>query len=605
MLARALGAFAAVLLVTAPPAARAAEPPPPVQLAEGWQVTRTPGDASSWRNVQMPHVLEPAPLERHFGGGVAWYRLSFTGPPTPPGFGWGLRFEQARRSARVRLNGAEIGGSDDPYVAFELDAPGLRPGATNDLVVQVDNRRHPELREGWWNWGGLVRPVWLVPRGAVELRDTGLMSRLACRPACGDAAVLVDATVVNRSQVPLEPEVDVTLTAPAGTVSRGTLRPGTLAPGASRRVREEVAVAGDPELWSPARPLRYAALVRMRVGDQVVHERRSWIGLRSVEVRGGRLHLNGRALQLRGASIQEDAPGRGPALTPADVDWIGRELRAVRSDVTRAHYGLNERLLNRLDKLGILLWSQSPIYHHDVMLRRPEERARALSSVRGTVLAARSHPSVITHSVANELSSFADREEGTRLFLRDARRLARDLDPTLPVSVDLLGRPGLPRQRSYGAFDLLGANAYFGWYEGPADRPTANLADLGPFLRRLRRQYRRQAIVLTEFGAEAIASGPARVKGTYAHQLRYLRRVRRIVDRLPFLSGAIYWTLREFAVKPRWFGGGEPPGVPRDGIHDKGLITYDGRRKPAWRYARRWFRRVPLFRRPAARAAGG
>ena len=555
--------------------------------------------------MRVPSVIEPAPLERHFTGTVAWYRLSFTGPPTPAGFGWALRFEQARRRARVWLNGTEIGASDDPYVAFELDAPGVRPGQINELRVLVDNRKFPEPREGWWNWGGLTRPVWLVPRGEIDLRDTGLMSRLSCRPECGGAAVLLDGHLVNRSSVPHDPAVDVTLEAPDGSVSHRTLSSGPLGPGETQRIRDTVNVEGRPAVWSPEHPHRYAATVRVRIGAQLLHERRSWVGLRSVEVSGGRLLLNGRPLQMRGASIQEDAPGHGAALTPADVDWIGRELRAVRADVTRAHYGLNERLLNRLDKLGILLWSQAPIYHRDVLLRTPAERERALATVRGTVLAARSHPSVITHSVANELSSTADDVEGTRQFLRDARGLTRDLDPTLPVSVDLLGRPGLPRQSSYAAFDLLGANAYFGWYQGPKARPTADLADLGPFLRRLHRQYPRQAIVLTEFGAEAIANGPARVKGTHGFQLRYVKRVRRVVDRLPFLSGAIYWTLREFAVKPRWFGGGEPPGIPRDGIHDKGLVTYDGRRKPAWRFARRWFGDVPLFRRPAARAAGG
>jgi beta-glucuronidase len=604
MLARATAALAAVSLAGAfAPAAGAADPPPPpVLLADGWESSR---DAASWRPVRVPSVIEPAPLERYFPGTVAWYRLVFTGPPTPPGFGWALRFEQARRSARVWLNGREIGAGDDPYVAFEVDAPGVLPGRINELRVRVENRKGPEPREGWWNWGGLTRPVWLVPRGAVELRDAGLLSRLSCRPGCGDAAVFVDGWLVNRAAAPLEPAVEVTLTAPDGTVSHRTVRPGPLAAGASLRVRDTIPVEGTPAVWWPQHPARYGATVRVLVGDQVVHERFSWVGLRSVDVSSGRLRLNGRPLQLRGASIQEDAPGHGAALTPADVDWIGRELTAVRADVTRAHYGLNERLLSRLDKLGILLWSQSPIYHRDVLLRTQAQRAQALATVRGTVLAARNHPSVITHSVANELSSFADTVTGTRRYLRDARALTRDLDPTVPVSVDLLGRPRLPRQNAYRAFDLLGANAYFGWYEGQAARPTARLADLGPYLRRLHRQYPRQAIVLTEFGAEAIAPGPARVKGTHGFQLRYVKRVRRVVDRLPFLSGAIYWTLREFAVKPRWFGGGEPPGIPRDGIHDKGLVTYDGRRKPAWRYARRWFRSVPQFRRPAAPAAAG
>jgi beta-glucuronidase len=64
---------------------------------------------------------------------------------------------------------------------------------------------------------------------------------------------------------------------------------------------------------------------------------------------------------------------------------------------------------------------------------------------------------------------------------------------------------------------------------------------------------------------------------------------------MPFMSGAIYWTLREFAVKPEWDGGAKRD-VPRDGIHNKGLITYNGREKPAWTVAERDFARTPVYR---------
>ena len=60
------------------------------------------------------------------------------------------------------------------------------------------------------------------------------------------------------------------------------------------------------------------------------------------------------------------------------------------------------------------------------------------------------------------------------------------------------------------------------------------------------------------------------------------------------MNGAIYWTLREFAVDPGWTGGADlPPGDPPDGLHHKGLIAYDGTPKPAFT------RRPAAVRRPA------
>jgi beta-glucuronidase len=107
---------------------------------------------------------------------------------------------------------------------------------------------------------------------------------------------------------------------------------------------------------------------------------------------------------------------------------------------------------------------------------------------------------------------------------------------------------------------------------------------------------------MTEFGAEATMDGPANVKETYAFQRDYLRRNLEIVARHPWLSGAIYWTLREFAVKPAWDGGAERD-VARDSIHNKGLLHYEnGQPKPAWQVALANFGSTPLYRTATPRA---
>ena len=68
------------------------------------------------------------------------------------------------------------------------------------------------------------------------------------------------------------------------------------------------------------------------------------------------------------------------------------ELEALGADITRAHYALSERMLDRLDAAGILVWSQAPIYHRDALLTTAAQRAEALRTVRKTVLATRNHP---------------------------------------------------------------------------------------------------------------------------------------------------------------------------------------------------------------------
>jgi len=597
--------------LTAPARAQdAAAVPASLPLASGWEFRLDPNDRGlraggpaalpedGWGRVAVPHVFEPKAVEAGFGGTVGWYRLRFDAPAASAGFDWELRFEQVRRRARVWLNGREIGRHGDPYVPFALPATGLRPGAANELVLRVDNRKDKEPREGWWNWGGIVRPVSLAPRGRLRLRDPGLMSQVDCAPGGADcrAEVLVEGMLENRSaQAVAAPRVGLRLQAPGGGAPVDKLVTArSLQPGEMTRVSFAVPVE-DPQLWAPGSPNRYSARLTTLADETPTQIDTRRIGLRGVRVRNGLLELNGRQLDVRGAAIQEDLPGRGPALDDAAVKRIVGELRAVHANVTRAHYLLNPKLLDALDAAGIMVWSQAPIYHRDRLLRTAAQRATALSTLRRTVLAARSHPSVITHSVANELSAVPDEVAGTRRFLYAARDEVKRLDPTLPVSVDLLSYPGFPAAKAYGRYDLLGINSYFGWYPGKKAHSTAKLSDLGPYLDRMRRLYPTQAMVLTEFGAESTFEGPALQKESYAFQTDYTRKVLDIVRKRPFVGGAIYWTLQEFAVKPDWDGGAKRS-VPRDGIHNKGLITYDGRRKPAWKVAEQDFARTPAFR---------
>ena len=605
----ALAAVVALALVL-PHAASAADPPGPVLLAQGWNYAPDPGDegltdnwqsgerGTGWEPVTVPHVAEASPEEKSFWGSVGWYRIRFNGPATDAGLRWALRFEQVRRVARVWLNGRELtkDAHRDPYTPFELDADGLRAGEPNTLVVRVDYRRSELLREGWWNWGGITRQVSLVARGAVVMHDAGMLPRRVCSESRCAWNVLVDGWLENRSDGVQQPSVTARLQAPDGTISEGTATPRTLRPGERVRLRFVVPIEGDPKVWSPEDPHLYASTIATRAGPQVVQLDRRRIGLRTVDVKDGMLRLNDRPLDLRGASIQEDVPGRGPAMTDADIDNTVEELKALGVNVTRAHYLLDPRLLDRFDQEGILVWSQAPVYHRDDLLRTPRQRSHELDVVRGTILAARNHPSVITHSVANELTTKPDEQRHSRVWMTNAAQLARDLDPTLPVSLDILSYPNIPRQATYDVYDMLGINSYYGWYKGKVDQSVADIDDLAPYLRAMRDKYPGKALVITEFGAEAIEPGPADLKLTYAFQTQYLKRNLDIVDRLGFMGGAIYWTAREFAVKPNWDGGGNPPKHKRDSIHHKGLISYDGKIKPAFNAAKEAFEATPLYR---------
>jgi beta-glucuronidase len=354
-------------------------------------------------------------------------------------------------------------------------------------------------------------------------------------------------------------------------------------------------IPGPPDLWSPDHPALYSTQVTTSVNGHRVQVDRLQTGMRAVEVKGGLLYLNGRRVQLRGATIEEDVPGRGPALRPSNIDQIVSELTALGANVTRAQYGLSDELMSALDRAGILLWNQSPVYHRDIELRSAAGRAEALAQVRDSIVAARNHASLLANSVDNEPVFVPDHRPGTRRFLVSASQLASRLDPITPTAVDISLKPNLPFQRTFTHFDLLGLNSYFGWYAGTPPRATANLADFAPALAATRAAYPNQGLVVTEFGAEASFHGPATQKGTYEFQSDLIGKTLDVIDSTPFLGGALYFTLREFAVKPHWDGGAGLPVAKRNSLHHKGLLNYNGTAKPAFALVRQRFAATPLY----------
>ncbi|MGE4424959.1 MAG: glycoside hydrolase family 2 protein [Solirubrobacteraceae bacterium] len=577
----------------------AASPPAAERLDDGWFRAPDPGDdgLSVGRHrgegpgrvpVTVPDVTDASLTARGYRGGVWWYDRRITVPSAPSGGSWALRFDAVRRTANVYADGRAIGASDDPYSPFEVLIPEDMNGRTITVAVRVDGRRPAPLSEGWWNWTGITRPVHLVPRGRLHASEPAVQGNAACRPDghC-EGSVRVRASVLNRTTAPFSGgRARLTVQDAQGKeLAVAEQHLGALVGRAEAQLRLDVPVPGGA-LWTPASPVLHRATLELiapsgRVEQRVVRR----VGLRQVTVEGGRLKLNGHTLRLRGSSIQEDIPGRGAAMTDADIARTVGELQASGANVTRAHYSLDERLLTALDEAGIMVWAQSPVYQADRRLRTETGFNQALRSNRRAIVATRNHPSVIVHSVANELAANPDVRPASRIYLAEALRAATELDPTVPPAIDLRSLPGYDAQAAYGAFPVLGLNVYFGWYSGPRKHSVKRLGDLAPFLERTRRQYPSQAIAITEMGAEGVRRGARGVKGTREFQARYLSRVLNVLNDRTDLSGAIYWTLREFGIKPKWTGGTPRKQAKRDGLHRKGLLSYHGSPKPVWKVA--------------------
>ena len=558
-------------------------------IRAGYHRTRS---VSGWQSVTIPDAANAGDQSpRSYLGGVYWYRKDFE-PPAGSVTNWVLRFESVNYRATVWLNGRRIGRHTGGYLPFEVEAKGVRRGV-NRLVVRVDSRRTeaaiPPLgvRDGgryvggWWNYAGILREVYLRRVDTFDFANVEARPRLSCADC--DARVYVRTVVANMVGVPARAEVSATV---GGQHIR--FRAGTIRARGARLFRGSAKIT-SPRLWSPEDPHLYTVALRVSLDGEVVQRYTERIGIRSlVRDADGRLLLNGRHLTLRGASLHEEDPTRGAALRPDDIRANFALLRDLGANMTRSHYPMHPLALELADRYGIVVWSEVPVYQmRDQLFRSSAVRRRALAAVRDMVDRDRNHPSVAVWSLGNENTSKPG--SGFTNYVMQATRLVRRLDPTRLVGLAFPGYPTIGKQALYTRLDALGVNDYFGWYAGPQGSIT-DRAGLGPYLERLHDDYPRQALFVTEFGAEANRPGAPTEKGTYEFQSDFLQFHLDVFAQKDFLNGALVWILRDFRVKPGYDGGNPQPRPP---YNTKGLVDEAGTRKPAFETVKRLFRGLP------------
>src|SRR5215210_4213876 len=586
LLALGLGSYAGGM----PPRDRAPHAPVVVAGATGrqaldgaWTVRVAGGPP---RRVRLPYspnaraVTGPAG-EASYDGAIASYRTTVR---VPAAGDYAIRFESVHHKARVYVDGRLVARHTGAYLPFE--APARLAAGAHTLLVRADWRSPERMKRAawhrsWFNFGGINREVTIRRLGGSEVDAPAITTRLA---GGGAAVVDVAARVRNRGAART-----VRLT---GTLGGSPLRFAPLRLGAGRAgwARAELRVE-RPELWEPG----HAALYDLTLDVPGEAGWRGRVGLRELRWDGGRLRLNGRPLVLRGASLQEDAPGRGDALRAGDMDAVVERLRAIGANATRSQHPLNPTLLERLDAAGILVWlGVGPVDAPGAWTARtPALRRQSLRRVRLNVMQARAHPSVLTWNLANEIARNGH-AGGQPAFIDAAARLVHRLDRGRPVALDVWGThmPALAGPM-YRRIDAIGATNYAGWYDNLHGLPATVDTGIGDWLTRLRAAFPGKVLAVTEFGAEANTLNAPDAPGGLTFQADLLARHIRAYRAQPWLSGMLVWNIQDFALSPAFAGGSvrrQAPGIAlARGINQKGLFTYGGRPKPAAAAVRRLY----------------
>lgn len=492
--------------------------------------------------------------------GTVWYRRKFERPAESAGKRLFLYFDGANYLTKVYLNGRAVGQHEGGFTPFDFDVTDLVRDGENSLVVGVSNTRRgdgiPAKVTDWYNYGGLIRDVRLVAAPQDYIENFRIQLAKGSADEVAGWVQLAGEQPAGSVTIKIE-ELGVSQSFPVDASGRAELK-GLRLTGLRR--------------WSPGNPKLYDVVVE--AGSDRVQDR---IGFRTLSVVGPDILLNGRPVFLRGVSLHdENAVRGGRAWSREDaLQSLGWAKEMNCNFMRLAHYPHNENIVRAADEMGIMLWSELPLYwgidwRNDSVKRDAKEQFRELVARDGNRAA------VIIWSICNETGINKTRTA----FLADIARHVRSLDDTRLISAALKPDSGEAQKTEAGDYltsvsdplgqylDVVAINSYLGWYRGlPSDCAKV----------RFEINYNKP-LVISEFGAGCKAGlhGDRMTRWSEEYQQWYYQQATQMFDRIAQLRGMSPWILVDFRSPLRHL-----PGI-QDGWNRKGLISNDGTKKKAF-----------------------
>ena len=521
---------------------------------------RVPGD---W-NTQYEKL--------YYYEGKLWYRTKFEAKPDSDKR-YFLYFGAVNHTAIVGLNGKKIVRHEGGFTPFNIEVTGRLKAGENSLVVLVDNTRDkdgiPTNNCDWWNYGGITRSVKLVEMPRTFIRDYAVLmdKEVVGKPRKNRPAshriygyVNLDGSAAAGQQVTVSiPELGLTLQATADENGHATFE----------------AVAA-PQLWCPESPKLYDVEI-----TSALDKTRDKVGFRTIETQGDKILLNGKEIFLRGISIHEESTKPVGRITSREENQelldYARELGC--NFVRLAHYPHNEEMVRQAEEMGLLVWSEIPVYW-TISWTNPGTYANARQQLEEMITRDINRANIIIWSVANETPVSPERTK----FLSGLIGRAREMDATRLVSA-AMEKVTLSKNRFtvndplLEYTDLISFNQYIGWYSSQAEECDVTSWEFPV----------KKPVFISEFGAGALYGnhGPKTERFTEEYMADcYQQNIRMMVERMPGFAGTSPWILKDFRSPRRALNG------IQDDYNRKGVLSEDGRKKMAWFVLRDWYEKL-------------
>ncbi len=555
------------------------------ELPEGnpaayWNVDTTVGKSelkefgySNKNTLQVPGDWNHQDPKFLYYEGTVWYKKTFDYHKKNAQNQVFLYFGAVNYRADVYLNGKKLGAHVGGFTPFDFKIPdGLLKEKGNNLVVKVDNKRHknavPTLNTDWWNYGGITRSVLLVEEPQLFIQDFFLHLK---NPDEGKAPATKNSPVLGWVKLNKKPEKKqkIIITIPELNVKKKITT--------DTKLTKVKFTLPKVELWSPAHPKLYT--VNIKAGEDQTSDK---IGFRTIEANHKEVLLNGKPIFMRGISIHEEIPS-GPrrAYSPADAKQLLGQAEELGCNMVRlAHYPHDETMTRLADSLGILVWSEIPVYW-TINFGNKTVLHNAEAQLTDMITRDHNRASVIIWSVGNETPVSKTRTN----FMHSLIDSARILDPTRMLTAALEVNYNSDKKvhevdDPLGQYvDLVAFNEYLGWYGGlPNKLESANWATIYD-----------KPLFISETGAGALAGyhADSLTRFSEEYQKWYYREQVKVFKRMPDnFVGLSPWILNDFRSPKR-----NNPKF-QSGWNRKGLFGADGHKKEAFYVLKKYYQQM-------------
>lgn len=555
-----------------------------IDLNPNWSFRIDPtasGESSGWQK-QLPADVIPVSVPNTWNigkyddyEGIAWYFRTFQVPAELSRKHIELHFNGTFYSARVWLNGVELGRHEGGYTSYYFDiSTHLQP--TNYLAVQIDNRPTASTIPGlamrlhssnnvwydWWHYGGIVRDVYLTINEPLLIRRQQIRSEIDS----GNATLNDNIFLENHSNQNAAVAVHLVALDPEGQIAADTSETFSLPPGvSSRNVSFKLA---NIHRWSIDHPNLYRLSVNLVSGGSLLDSRQDTFGLRQIEIRDRHLLINGERVRLSGMTRHEESPWEGLAETTGTMRHDYDDLKALQVTLTRpVHYPQHPFIFDYADRNGILFIPEIPVWQFsEKQLSDPKVLALAKQQMREMIEQNANHPSIFAWSVSNESEMSTP---GGRAYFHALRGMIREIDPDRFVSFADDSLPAVDHTEDAAAndADFLMMNQYYGSWAGPK-------SGLVPALDKNNRVFPGKMLIISEFGtpaifaADSVAGDRLRVQTIHEQMAEFARR--------DWIAGAIFWCYQDYkSHRNLW------PGL-QEGYVDTGVVDEYRQRRPSY-----------------------